>query len=401
MYLLALLLLFVSFSAAQTPVGELRLQVSDASGSPVEATGQLEAVAAPFQQRYRTSREGEYRFTSLPQGTYRLRVSREGFSTYFALVDITPAAPVTQAVRLSVGVGSYAVSVVAATPLAGLDRSPSEFAAPIQTATARDLEASGALDLSDFLNRRMNGVYINEVQGNPLQPDLNYRGYTASPLLGTPQGVSIYLDGVRLNQPFGDVVSWDLIPRFAISEVALIAGSNPLFGLNTLGGALSLRTKDGLSHPGTQLQLNGGSFGRKSADFEHGGANRHGLDWFLAGNLFFEDGWRQASPSNVRQFFGHTSYKRAQTSIGLSASFANNSLTGNGLQEQRFLARDYSSYYTKPDQNLNRSPFFTTNILHTLTPNLTFSGLGYFRTIRTNALNGDINEGSQIGRAHV
>ena len=97
-------------------------------------------------------------------------------------------------------------------------------------------------------------MYVNEIQGNPFQPDVNYRGYTASPLLGTPQGVSVYMDGVRLNQPFGDVVSWDLIPRLAIASTDLMPGSNPLFGLNTLGGALSIQTKDGRSHPGTMVQ---------------------------------------------------------------------------------------------------------------------------------------------------
>ncbi len=110
----------------------------------------------------------------------------------------------------------------------------------------RDIERSGALDLSDFLNRRLNGVTVNEIQGNPFQPDINYRGYTASPLLGTPQGLSVYMDGVRLNQPFGEVMSWDLIPALAISSTTLMPGSNPLFGLNTLGGALSIQTKSGL-----------------------------------------------------------------------------------------------------------------------------------------------------------
>ena len=61
------------------------------------------------------------------------------------------------------------------------------------------------------------------------------------------------MDGVRQNQPFGDIVAWDLIPKIAISEVALIPGSNPLFGLNTLGGAVSIDTKDGYSAPGTTL----------------------------------------------------------------------------------------------------------------------------------------------------
>src|SRR5262249_39598594 len=160
------------------------------------------------------------------------------------------------------------------------------------------------------------------------------RGYTASPLLGTPQGLSVYMDGVRLNQPFGDVVSWDLIPRIAISEVTLIPGSNPLFGLNTLGGALAVQTKDGRRQPGTAVQISGGSFGRGMFEFEHGGANAKGLNWYLASALFFEDGWRAASPSNVRQFFGKLGWQSAQTVLGLTVAYANNALNGNALQEQ-------------------------------------------------------------------
>ena len=141
------------------------------------------------------------------------------------------------------------VDVIDTAPLAGIDLPLDEIPSPVQTATDRDIEQSGALDLSDFLNRRLNGVHVNEMQNNPFQPDVNYRGYTASPLLGTPQGLSVYMDGVRLNQPFGDVVSWDLIPRMAIASTTLMPGSNPLFGLNTLGGALSIQTKDGRNNP--------------------------------------------------------------------------------------------------------------------------------------------------------
>ena len=140
----------------------------------------------------------------------------------------------------------FRVEVIASTPLPGVELLLEEIPAPVQTAIDRDIEESGALDLSDFLNRRLNGVHVNEIQGNPFQTDVNFRGYTASPLLGTPQGLSVYMDGVRINQPFGDVVSWDLIPRLAISSITLMPGSNPMFGLNTLGGALSIQTKDGL-----------------------------------------------------------------------------------------------------------------------------------------------------------
>ena len=113
-----------------------------------------------------------------------------------------------------------------------LDRIP----APVQTVSAEEIERSGALDVSEAAARRMTGVHVNEMQGNPFQPDVNYRGYTASPLLGTPQGVSVYMDGVRLNQPFGDIVSWDSIPRAAIASTTMMPGSNPLVRPEHLGG---------------------------------------------------------------------------------------------------------------------------------------------------------------------
>src|SRR6185503_19229580 len=156
------------------------------------------------------------------------------------------------------------VTVVETAPLPGVDLPIEKIPAPVQTAVSDEIERSGALDLSSFLTRRFNSVFANEIQNNPFQPDINYRGYTASPLLGTPQGLSVYMDGVRLNQPFGDVVSWDLIPRLAISTTTLMPGSNPLFGLNTLGGALSIQTKDGLTARGTTVQSTYGSDARRS-----------------------------------------------------------------------------------------------------------------------------------------
>ncbi|MFN7935562.1 MAG: TonB-dependent receptor [Bryobacteraceae bacterium] len=374
--------------------GDLRLHVKDASGAVVQASGWAENTATGTRRNFRTDSSGAVSLGNLEAGSYKVRIARQGFATFEEVMVVGDGAAVDREVRLSLGTAAFAVSVVSSTPLAGLDRPLDEIPAPVQTATDREMEASGALDVSDYLNRRLNNVFVNEIQGNPLQADVNYRGYTASPLLGTPQGISIYLDGVRMNQPFGDVASWDLIPRTVVSEVALIPGSNPLFGLNTLGGALSLRTKDGVSHAGTRVQLSGGSFGRMIGDFEHGGSAANGLNWFAASNLFFEDGWRETSASNVRQFFGKLGWQGARTSIGLSMAYANNGLLGNGLQEPRFLARDYSSVYTKPDLTAHRAPYVNLSLRHGFTPNVTFSGNAYFRYIRTTTMNGDINEDS-------
>lgn len=287
------------------------------------------------------------------------------------------------------------VTVVGVLPLPGVDVPATHVPAPVQTATDREIAASGALDLSDFLNRNLNGVHINEVQNNPFQPDVNYRGYTASPLLGTPQGLSVYMDGVRLNQPFGEVVNWDLIPRIAIASTTLMPGSNPLFGLNTLGGALSVQTKDGRGFKGTTIQANFGDYLRRSLEVEHGGQSTlKGLDWYLAGTLFGEDGWRDESPSDVRQIFAKVGWRRDRSDLALSVGHANTDLNGNGLQEFRLLENDYAGIYTKPDNTTNKSTMVNATVQHRWSDALRLIGNAYYRDLRTDTLNGDINEGS-------
>ena len=288
----------------------------------------------------------------------------------------------------------FKTEVIETTPLPGVDLPLEAIPAPAQTVLSRDIANSGALDLADFLNRRLTSVFVNEIQGNPFQPDINYRGYTASPLLGTPQGLSVYMDGVRLNQPFGDVVSWDLIPRVAIASTTLMPGSNPLFGLNTLGGALAIQTKDGRTSPGTSAQVIGGGYGRRAVEFEHGGSMANGVNWYVGGNLFHDGGWRAASPSDVKQIFTKLGWQDATNEFHVTGAYADNALTGNGLQEQRLLASDYSSVYTTPDTTNNWATFVNVSARHSLTKDVALSVNGYYRNIRTSTLNGDINEGS-------
>lgn len=370
---------------------EIRLSVSDSSGRPIAAYGQLQgAVNRPVSSDY----SGHSLISGLPAGHYRLELRKSGFAKRQVELDLLPGTILTKAITLSLSASAFSVEVVAATPLAGSELDRDLVPAPVQFVTASGSENTSSPDLASLLNRQLSGVHINEIQGNPFQPDLNYRGYTASPLLGTPQALSIYMDGVRLNQPFGDVVSWDLIPRTAIFETTLIPGSNPLFGLNTLGGAIAIDTKSGLTSEGSAFTLSGGSWARKSAELEHGGGNSKGWNWYGSANLFFEEGWRTASPSTVRQFFGKVGWQGAKTSVNLALSYANNSLSGNGLQEQRFLLQSYSSVYTKPDITANRSPFVNLTVRRQVTSGLTFAGNAYYRFIRTQTLNTDVNENS-------
>jgi outer membrane receptor protein involved in Fe transport len=307
-------------------------------------------------------------------------------------VALTALAAANEARATSAPALSVAGVEVVATPLAAGAFDAQRFPGPLQTADAEAIARTSALDLSAYLSRALGGVYVNDVQNNPLQPDVNYRGFTASPLLGTAQGLSVYLDGVRLNQSFGDVVSWDLIPRAAIRDLALVPGSNPLFGLNTLGGALAIRTKDGRVAPGAALQAAGGSWGRWQLEGETGGSNDAGFDWYMTANRFREDGWRDSSPSEATQAFGKLGWRGTNTLVSISGAYAYTDLTGNGLQEGRLLEADYDSIYTKPDKTQNQSYLFSGRLEHSFSDKVAFTGVAYRREIKTRTFNGDLND---------
>jgi outer membrane receptor protein involved in Fe transport len=314
----------------------------------------------------------------------------------FALTSLSPS---RAAERESENKGPLeTVTVIGVTPLSGALLDRNQVPAPVQTATSHEIERSHALDLTSFMNRRIGSVHVNDIQNNSLQPDVNYRGYTASPLLGTPQGLSVYLDGMRLNQPFGDVVSWDLIPREALSSMTLVPGSNPLFGANTLGGALALRSKDGTTDPGYSVAGNFGSDRRRRVALEVGGHDTSGVHWFATANELRDDGWRADSPTEAKQLFAKVGWRNEATDIALSGSYADTDLTGNGLQDVQLLRNDYASVYTKPDNTQNESYLFNLVMTHKLSENVSLAANAYHRGIETRTFNGDINDDS-LGEA--
>ncbi|HET7362155.1 MAG TPA: Plug domain-containing protein, partial [Burkholderiales bacterium] len=163
-----------------------------------------------------------------------------------------------------------AVHVIGIRPVPGLGTPLRDIPSTVQSATARDVQQSQPLDVADYLGRSFAGVHLGDSEGNLFQQSLTYRGFTASPVLGLPQGLSVFVDGVRVNEAFGDIVSWDLIAPNTIANLHLLSGTNPVFGLNTLGGVLAIHTKSGFAFPGTAASVGGGSFGRRSLEAETG-----------------------------------------------------------------------------------------------------------------------------------
>ena len=150
--------------------------------------------------------------------------------------------------------------VVATTPLGGgeIDVAKSPFA--VWQTNAQDIQTFNDTTLPDTLARQTPGVTVGNISGNDFQPDVSYRGFDATAVTATPIGLAVYQNGVRINEAFGDTVNWDLIPENAIDRTAIIAG-NPIFGLNALGGAVTVTMKNGFTWQGFQADLRGGSFG--------------------------------------------------------------------------------------------------------------------------------------------
>ncbi len=285
------------------------------------------------------------------------------------------------------------VDVVAPALLPGLGVARDRLPYTVERLGSDAINNENAVSLPELMGLRLPSVNVNEIQGNPFQPDVNYRGFSASPLLGTPQGLSVFLDGVRINEAFGDIVNWDLIPQAAIADLSLMPGSNPLYGLNTLGAAIALRTKSGDTHPGGEVELYGGSFGRISGQFEYGRSFADGVHLFAAGTLFDENGWRDYSPSKVGQFFVKLGKRSADYELDLSYTGANTDLVGNGLVPQSMVAQSPTGIFTRPDQTKNQLSMLNLSGNMRLAGGSLLAGTVYARKVRTQTLNGDVNDG--------
>lgn len=280
------------------------------------------------------------------------------------------------------------VEVIGVTPIHGLGVSEAMVPANIQTATAADIERMPGSQISEVLATGFATVNLNEAQSNPFQPDVQFRGFAVSPLLGLPQGVAVYQDGVRVNEPFGDTLNWDLLPTTAISSINLIPGSNPLFGLNALGGALSVQTKTGFTSPGHSASVLVGSFGRVWADVQSA-SHTERLGYFVAARILSERGWRDFSDSRVRQLFGSIEWRDGSNVVRGSVTGGANRLIGNGPAPVQLLQNDRRSVFTHPDETKTELGMITVNGQHFAGQDVSLDGVFYFRPANITTFNGD------------
>ncbi|GAC1330815.1 MAG: TonB-dependent receptor [Beijerinckiaceae bacterium] len=270
----------------------------------------------------------------------------------------------------------------------GIDRA--KIPANVQVLASDDIARSATPNLVDVLNRRLPGVSTTDAAGNPFQSTVTYRGFAASPVPGTPQGLAIYQNGVRINEAFGDVVNWDLIPTIAINR-ATIVGNNPIFGLNALGGALSLEMKNGFTYQGTEIDLRGGSRGRAQGSVQFG-QQSGAFATYLAAEGINDGGYRRLSSSYVRRLYGDLGYRAEDVELHLNLGTASNFFGATAPAPVQLLAQDPAAIYTNPQTTRNVLGQIALNGTYNASSTFKVQGNAYFRGFNQNHLDGNTTD---------
>lgn len=282
------------------------------------------------------------------------------------------------------------VTIIGTTPIPGATIDADKVPSNVESVTASGLTRTGTASLSRALNEQLGSININDTLADPFQPDVFYRGFDASPVLGTPQGLAVYQNGVRINEAFGDAVNWDLIPDVAINRMDIVS-ANPVYGLNALGGAATITMKDGFNYQGGEVELSGGSFKQHSGTAQFG-ANNGEFGIYAAGRVLDEDGWRFFAHDRIRQFYSAGSAHLDGLTLDLTYTHADNQLFGPGAAPVQSLAIDSRDVFTGPQANLNRLDFVTLDGSYSIAKDLSAQGVVYYRDYRQSVSNGNTTD---------
>jgi outer membrane receptor protein involved in Fe transport len=273
------------------------------------------------------------------------------------------------------------------TPIAGSGIDPEKVPASVNIVDANQIKQTGSLNISDALQKYVPGIVVNEVAGNPFQPNVQFRGFVASPVSGTPQGLAVYQNGVRINEAFGDTVNWDLIPTAAIKSVTVVT-NNPAFGLNALGGAVNVQMKDGFNYHGAEIDTMGGSFGRVQSSAQWG---KQVDNFAVYGALegLHDDGFRNFSASDVRRFYGDVGYKNDASEFHVNMGAADNNFGATATVPIELLQQYWGATYTTPQTSENRVGYVNLTGKVEATPTWTIEGSAHVRVFDQKVVDGN------------
>ncbi|WFU19352.1 TonB-dependent receptor [Bradyrhizobium sp. CB3481] len=274
--------------------------------------------------------------------------------------------------------------------MAGSGTDVDKVPAAINAVGAAQIARTGSLNIADALQQQVPSINISDTTGNPFQPDIEFRGFVASPVAGTPQGLAVYQNGARINEAFGDTVNWDLIPTAAIRSVTVVT-NNPAFGLNALGGAVNVLMKDGFNYKGAEINTMGGSFGRIQSSAQYGQQYRN---WSVYGALegVRDNGYRNFSQSEIRRFYGDVGYRTDSSEFHLNFGVAKNNFGATAAVPVELLQNYWGATYTTPQTHDNRVAYANLTGKVEVSPTWTIEGSARVRRYQQKTVDGNPTE---------
>jgi len=147
--------------------------------------------------------------------------------------------------------------------------------AKVTVISAEDIQKSGAKTVQEAIEKAT-GVVMYDQVGNAFEQRIDLRGYNGNPVSST----SVFVDGVRVNEPEFNQMNFDLIPLETIERMEIIPGASAIYGKNAMGGVINIRTKRGSEPRQMTVETALGSFGRQRYNLNTSGPVGK-LDYYL------------------------------------------------------------------------------------------------------------------------
>ncbi|HEY2008030.1 MAG TPA: TonB-dependent receptor [Rhizomicrobium sp.] len=304
--------------------------------------------------------------------------------SFIALAALLAAAPALAQPRAA---GTEHVIIYGTLPDSDIGQDASKVPGELQSFGADQINAQHGATVLEALGNQTAGVSLSDSQGNTMFQDLRFHGFEASPLQGVAQGVAVYQNGVRLNEAFGDTVNWDAIPQTAIARMD-VWSSNPVFGLNALGGSVNLIMKNGFTWQGMALSAQGGTYGHGMGTAQYGFVDGD-LSFYGAGELVTDSGWRLHSPSDIARLYADAGWRSGRSELHLVASGSVSGLGVVGPAPIELLQQARNSTYTWPQTTHNMVGSLALNDKTRLSDNWQLEASVYARALRQRHVDGN------------
>ncbi len=287
------------------------------------------------------------------------------------------------------------IDVTAIAPGGGAEIPVDKYPGGLSSITSEEIQKAGSNNVQDVLQKKVPGVTLIDAAGNNLRSQLDYRGFGAGSITGFPQGIAVYQNGVRINEVFGDVLNWDLIPSNAIDSLSIQSG-NPIYGLNAIGGGANVRMKDGFTFQGVEIDAMAGSYGRRQISTQIG-IESGPWAFYFAGEKIDETGWRDFSPADVQRMYADLGAKGSKVEAHFNLTWADSSAGVVAASPEELLDVGYARTFTSPQDTELEVLMPSFNATVDVTDTFKMSGLAYYRRYKSSVVDGNVLEGEECG----